>query len=73
MRTSSFYGLEFLFTDLLAASPYLVADPALADYFYVPALFYWGLERNMTRIIQEMDKVGGWLGGGWWGGGQGLH
>jgi hypothetical protein len=58
----SFYGLEFTFTDLLRDSPYITKDPALADYFYVPVLLYWGLERDVGRIITEMRRVGCWPG-----------
>jgi hypothetical protein len=54
---NSFYGLEFTLTDLLRDSPYATKDPAQADYFYVPALLYFGVERNFVNIVNQVKKV----------------
>lgn len=40
------YGLEILFPQLLAASPYVTADPDEADYFYIPTLLHHGKASN---------------------------
>ncbi len=32
---------DVIFYKLLKASPYVVADPETADYFYLPIYLYW--------------------------------
>jgi len=55
------YGIDFLFAELLHASPYVTKDPEEADYFFFECLTYFGTNSDIPAMIKVMQKFGPWF------------
>jgi len=56
----TFYGLDFVWYDMLRASPYVTTDPEKADYFYFPVFPYWSNNVDVQEIVAAIKKAGPW-------------